>query len=141
MFKTTEYLVNYKIHSVIHFFNALKHIALPTRQKFNQTISTHKIMCTSFCVRQSIILVNFTSRNKTVNAVSSAESLKKLSYAFQNKRPACLLMISFSWNTMPDQMPLVWLKMSSSPSVWWANDCQQINSFCWRFKLVRVSSY
>lgn len=63
-----------------------RHSSSPKRVKFKQTISARKIMCTVFWDRKGVLLVEFLSRNETINAASYCETLKNLRRAIQNKR-------------------------------------------------------
>lgn len=67
-----------------------KHTSSSTLRKFNQIISTYKIMCTVFCVRKSAILMEFALRNKTVN-VAVYVSLK-------TRNGTCLVVVSLYCN-------------------------------------------
>ena len=53
-------------------------------------MSTTKIMCTVFCDRQGILLVEFLTRGMTINAAAYCETLNKLQHAIQNKRRGTL---------------------------------------------------
>jgi len=45
-----------------------RHTSSPTKTKFKQTASTQNIMCTMFCVRKGVVLVDFLPQRSTINA-------------------------------------------------------------------------
>jgi len=61
-------------------------LARQKRKKFKQIFSTRKIMCTVFCDRQGVLLVEFLPHGTTINSAVYCETLKKLRHAIQNKR-------------------------------------------------------
>lgn len=76
--------------------------------------------CTPFPgLEKFSLMADFASRNKTVNAAAYGETLKIMQLAFENKTGChfCLVMVSFSYAAMPGHMPLLWHKISLSPSV------------------------
>lgn len=62
----------------------------PKEKVFKTKLSALKIMCTVFWNRESIFLVEFLSRGRTINAVSYFETLRILFRAVQNKRRGML---------------------------------------------------
>jgi len=67
-----------------------KHTGSPKREKFKQTFSTRKIMCTVFWDRQGVHLVEFLPQGTPINSAVYCEKLKKLRRAIQNKRRGML---------------------------------------------------
>ena len=61
-----------------------RHTSSPTKTKFKQTTSTQN-MCTVFCDRKGILLVDFLPQGSTINAGVYCDTLKKLRRAIQNK--------------------------------------------------------
>lgn len=53
--------------------------------KVHTMIFTREFMCTVYCVRRGVIIVDFTLRNKIIDAAAYDSTLKKLRLAFQTK--------------------------------------------------------
>lgn len=68
-----------------------RHAILLTQQKIKWIISTCKIMCTVSCIRKSVILMDFTQRNKTTNTTAYGAILKKLRPTFPSKTQSLLI--------------------------------------------------
>ncbi|GFW49368.1 histone-lysine N-methyltransferase SETMAR [Trichonephila clavipes] len=62
----------------------------PRKVKFKQTISAQKIVCTVFCDRRGVLLVDFLTRGDTINAAAYCATFQKLRRAIQNKRRGML---------------------------------------------------
>lgn len=86
MFKSVQGPTNFEIRSEFRFLNTWK--TLPTASLTVQMdhFPPHKIMCIFFCVRKSVILMDFATRNKAYDFTAYSATLKKLYHAFQNKR-------------------------------------------------------
>jgi len=63
-----------------------KHPESPVPKKFKQTISSKKVMATVFWDAQGILLIEFLSKNETINADRYIETLKKLKEKIRFKR-------------------------------------------------------
>jgi hypothetical protein len=57
----------------------LWHISPPIKEKFKQTISARKIICTAFWDKNGVLLVKFLPQGSTINAGVYCDTLKKLS--------------------------------------------------------------
>jgi histone-lysine N-methyltransferase SETMAR len=66
------------------------HPSSPIKNKFKQTISTRKIMCTVFWDRKGVLLVGFLHQGSAINASVYCDTLQKLRRAIQNKRRVML---------------------------------------------------
>ena len=67
-----------------------KHTGSLKREKFKQTFSTRKFMCTVFWDRRCVLLVESLPQGTTINSAVYCETLKKLRRAIQNKRRGML---------------------------------------------------
>ncbi|GFT82091.1 uncharacterized protein TNCV_3910221 [Trichonephila clavipes] len=61
----------------------ISHFTPETKQ---QMLLVRKVMCTMFCDRKGILLIDFLSRGETINVDRYCETLRKLRRAIQNKR-------------------------------------------------------
>jgi hypothetical protein len=57
----------------------------PKKTKFEQTISTHTIMCTVFWDRKRVLPVEFLPQDSIINAGFYFDTFKKLHRLIQNK--------------------------------------------------------
>lgn len=67
-----------------------KHPGSPVAKKFKTTTSSGKMMATMFWDMYGLLLVEYTPRSATVNAVAYQATLKKLKEAIRRKRPGLL---------------------------------------------------
>ena len=67
-----------------------RHSGSPSKTKFKLPSSARKVMCTVFWDRWGIILVDFPTRDETVNAQRYCETLQNLRRTIQNKRRGVL---------------------------------------------------
>jgi transposase len=80
-----------------------RHSASPKENKFKQTLSARKIMGTVFWDRRSVLLLDFMTQGKTINADVYCEPVSKLRRAIHNKRRGLLSsgVLLFHDNTRP----------------------------------------
>lgn len=108
VYRNTCQLLNSFINSLLE---CMKEHSYAHTTKVQMNHSTHKSMCSvAFSgSEKNVILVDFTIRNKTTDAIYK-EKLKKLQYVFISKRLFCLEMMLLCCPTVPRHM------ISSSPS-------------------------
>ena len=71
------------------------------QQKFKQTLSARKIMCTVFWDRYGVLLLDYRPNGQTINALVYCDTLQRLRRAIQNK---CRGLLSFGVVLLHDKV-------------------------------------